>query len=90
MIKLWSSETDKAIKAPVAVVQNISVVRTLWLSSDAREIIAGGGDGVVRYFKMTGAEVTKKGPLQNWSLAWEHKIHQDALSSTVRSVMVTR
>jgi WD40 repeat protein len=82
-IKLWSSATDKAIKTPVTVLQNISVVKTLWLSNDAQQVISGGGDGAVRVFKLTGTEHTKKGPVQNWGLAWEKKIHEDAISALV-------
>jgi WD40 repeat protein len=82
-IKLWSSATDKAIKTPVTVLQNISVVKTLWLTNDAQQVISGGGDGAVRVFKLTGTEHTKKGPVQNWGLAWEKKIHEDAISAMV-------
>ncbi len=66
------------------MLQNISVVKTLWLANDAQQVISGGGDGALRVFNLTGTENTKKGPVQNWSLVHEQKIHQDAISSMVR------
>lgn len=68
------------------MLQNISVVKTLWLANNAQQVIAGGGDGALRVFNMTSSEVTKKGPVQTWSMVHEQKIHQDAISSMVRQL----
>jgi WD40 repeat protein len=84
MIKVWSSDTDKVLKTPLGTMQNIAVVRTLWLAQNAREIVAGGGDGAVRLFKCHSTETNKhKVTVQKWNLEWEQKIHQDAISAMV-------